>query len=211
MPGVHAVLTADDLPPRMAHRPNPDAGAQPVDQDAAHAARARARRSLLRRPEHRRGDRRHRYLAEDAAAAVEVDFDVLAAVSDCRDAVEAGRAARAQPTSRATSRLSCPMSYGDVDAAFAGAAHVFEEEMCLHRGGGHDARRPRRAGELRRGGRHADGVVGDADAASRPRHARRSARAQSRIDPRDRAVRGRRLRHQGAVLCRGGGDPGRGA
>ncbi len=27
------------------------------------------------------------------------------------------------------------MSYGDVDAAFAGAAHVFEEELCLHRGG----------------------------------------------------------------------------
>ena len=27
------------------------------------------------------------------------------------------------------------MSYGDVDAAFAGAAHVFEEEIFLHRGG----------------------------------------------------------------------------
>ena len=42
------------------------------------------------------------------------------------------------------------MSYGDVDAAFQNAPHVFEEEMCQHRGGGHDAGRPRRAGEPRR-------------------------------------------------------------
>ena len=27
------------------------------------------------------------------------------------------------------------MSYGDVDAAFANAPHVFEDEMFLHRGG----------------------------------------------------------------------------
>ncbi len=34
MPGVHAVLTADDLPPRMANWANPHAGAQSGDQNA---------------------------------------------------------------------------------------------------------------------------------------------------------------------------------
>ena len=38
----------------------------------------------------------------------------------------------------------------------------------------------------------------------------RSVRAQPRIDPGDRAAGRRRLRHQGAVLSGGGGDPGRG-
>ena len=46
MPGVHAVLTADDLPPHMATS-QIDAGAQSVDQDAAHAAGWRVTRSAM--------------------------------------------------------------------------------------------------------------------------------------------------------------------
>ena len=75
----------------------------------------------------------------------------------------------------------------------------------------HGARDARRAGEPRSGVGHAHRVVRHADAASRPRHARRSARPRSRNDPHDRARCRRRLRPEGDVLSRGGGDPGGGA
>ena len=89
MPGVHAVLTADDLPRAHGDRPDPDAGAQSLDQDAAHAARAGARtKSAMSARRIAVVIADDRYLAEDAAALVEVDFDVLPAVSDCRDAVK---------------------------------------------------------------------------------------------------------------------------
>src|SRR5262249_35194405 len=86
MPGVHAVLTADDLPAHMAGSQIPMLVPNP----------------LIKTPRTQLALARHevcyvgqtiavvvadtRYLAEDAAAAVAVDFDVLPAVSDCRDA-----------------------------------------------------------------------------------------------------------------------------
>ena len=63
-----------------------------------------------------------------------VGFDVLAAVSDCRDAAKPD-AIRAHSDLASNIAAFVPMSYGDPDAAFAGAAHVFEEEIFLHRGG----------------------------------------------------------------------------
>lgn len=76
------------------------------------------------------------YVAEDAAALVEVEFEALAAVSDCRTALGAG-APRVHAD--ATDNLVAAFStgYGDVDAAFANAAHVFAERFWLHRGCGH--------------------------------------------------------------------------
>ncbi len=76
----------------------------------------------------------NRYLAEDAAAAVSVEFELMPAVSDCRDAVKPN-AAHAHSDLASNVAAVVPMSYGDVDAAFAGAPHVFEEELSLHRGG----------------------------------------------------------------------------
>jgi carbon-monoxide dehydrogenase large subunit len=75
-----------------------------------------------------------RHAAEDAAAAVKVDFEALAAVSDPRDAAAPG-AVRAHSDLASNIAASFPIAYGDVEAAFANAAHVFEEEMFLHRGG----------------------------------------------------------------------------
>jgi carbon-monoxide dehydrogenase large subunit len=76
----------------------------------------------------------NRYLAEDAAAAVAIDFEVLPAVSDYRDAAQSG-AACAHSDLASNIAAVVPMTYGDVEAAFARAAHVFEEELSLHRGG----------------------------------------------------------------------------
>ncbi len=75
-----------------------------------------------------------RYLAEDAAAAVNVAFELLPAVSDCRDAVKP-TAATVHSDLAGNIAAVVPLAYGEVDAAFAGAAHVFEESFRLHRGG----------------------------------------------------------------------------
>jgi carbon-monoxide dehydrogenase large subunit len=133
MPGVHAVLTADNLPPRMAGGQIPMLVPNP----------------LIKTPRTQLALARHevcyvgqtiavviadsRYLAEDAAAAVAVDFEVLPAVSDCRDAARPD-APRAHSDLASNIAAIVPMSYGDVDAAFANATHVFEEQLALHRG-----------------------------------------------------------------------------
>src|SRR5262249_29775496 len=75
-----------------------------------------------------------RYLAEDAAALVAVDYEPLPAVSDCAAAIEPGSPfAHADAASNLAARVL--ISHGDADAAFARAAHVFRERISLHRGG----------------------------------------------------------------------------
>jgi len=134
MPGVHAVLTADDLPPRMANSQIPMLVPNPSIKTP------RTQLALARREVCYVGQTiavaiaDDRYLAEDAAAAVNVEFELLPAVSDCRDAARAG-APRAHGDLTTNVAAVVAMSYGDVEAAFARAAHVFEEELALHRGG----------------------------------------------------------------------------
>ncbi len=77
-----------------------------------------------------------RRIAEDAARLVGLDIEPLPAVVDPFAAVATG-AARV--------RLDCPdnlvartaIDYGDVDRAFAGAAHRLAGRFHLHKGGGH--------------------------------------------------------------------------
>ena len=134
MPGVHAVLTAHDLPQRLAVTQIPMLVPHPaIKTPRTQLALARGEVCFV-------GEAvavavaESRYGAEDAAAAVKIDFETLPAVSDCRDAVKPGAACvHSDLATNVAARV--PMSYGDVDAAFANAAHVFEEEMFLHRGG----------------------------------------------------------------------------
>ena len=134
MPGVHAVLTADDLPPRMANGQIPMLVPNPA------ITTPRTQLALARDEVCYVGQTiavviaDDRYLAEDAAAAVAVDFEVLPSVSDCRDAAKTG-APRVHSDLASNIAAFVPMSYGDVDAAFANAPHVFEDELFLHRGG----------------------------------------------------------------------------
>ena len=77
-----------------------------------------------------------RRIAEDAAALVALELEPLPAVVDPRAGLERG-APRA--------RLDCPdnlvahwvVQYGDVETAFAAAAHRVSEHFRLHKGGGH--------------------------------------------------------------------------
>ncbi|MEP9349451.1 xanthine dehydrogenase family protein molybdopterin-binding subunit [Xanthobacter sp. KR7-225] len=135
MAGVVAVLTADDLPAPMA-------GARmPMLVPNAAIAALRTQHCLARDEVCYVGQTvavviaESRYLAEDAAAMVDVDYDPLPAVSDCRAALEPGAptAHRDLPDNLAS---AFRQSFGDVEAAFAGAPHVFRESLFQHRGGG---------------------------------------------------------------------------
>src|SRR5258707_7584970 len=75
-----------------------------------------------------------RHVAEDAAALVEVDYEPLPAVSDCAAAMMPGSPlAHAGSSSNIAARV--PITVGDADTAFAGAAHVVRERLFIHRGG----------------------------------------------------------------------------
>ena len=135
MPGVHAVIAADDLPGPMRSEPMP----MLLPNSAISAV---CTQHVLARGEVFYVGQPiavviadSRYIAEDAAAAVVVHYDALHAVSDCRDAIKDGaRRAHAALDSNVLSTFR--LAYGDVDSAFADAAHVFEEEIWQHRGGG---------------------------------------------------------------------------
>src|SRR5215470_15446972 len=136
LPGVHAVLTLDDLAPVLAKRRmlrHSNSGT-PLDRywsfalaDGEVSYVGEAVAIVLADS---------RYLAEDAAALVAVDYDVLPAVSDCRASVAAGSpAVRRELNSNIAATYK--VAYGDAGAAFAKAAHVFHEELWQHRGAAH--------------------------------------------------------------------------
>src|SRR5262245_29358636 len=90
LPGVHAVLTLDDLAPVLAGRRmrrHSNSGT-PLDRfwsfalaDGETSYVGEAVAIVLADD---------RYMAEDAAAQVAVDYDVLPAAADCRKAIEVG-------------------------------------------------------------------------------------------------------------------------
>src|ERR1700674_3822889 len=135
LPGVHAVMTANDLPDPMRTLRIPMM--LPVGNNPA----MRTQHCLAHDEVNYVGHALavviadNRYIAEDAAAMVMVDYDVLPAASDARDAVAPG-APQVHSDIANNIALVVPTSFGDVDAAFARAAHVFEEEIWAHRGGG---------------------------------------------------------------------------
>jgi carbon-monoxide dehydrogenase large subunit len=74
-----------------------------------------------------------RYVAEDAAALIDVDYEVLVAAIDCR----AEGAPPVRRELRSNRVISYKVGYGDIEAAFAKAAHVVREELWVHRGAAH--------------------------------------------------------------------------
>ena len=77
-----------------------------------------------------------RYIAEDAAQLVEVDYDLLPAAADCRDALADG-APTVHKDAKDNLLAEFSMGYGDIDAAFGKAAHIYSEHITQHRGGSH--------------------------------------------------------------------------
>jgi aerobic carbon-monoxide dehydrogenase large subunit len=136
LPGVHAVLSLDDLAPvlaqrRMMRRSN---SGNPLDAMWPFALADREVSYVGEPVAIVVAD--DRYVAEDAAALVAVDYEALPSVSDCR--------AAARPDAPAVRReiaanviASYKVGYGDVAAAFAGARHVVRQELWQHRGAAH--------------------------------------------------------------------------
>jgi carbon-monoxide dehydrogenase large subunit len=135
-PGVHAVFTLDDLAAVLARRRmlrHSNSGT-PLDRvwpfaladgEVSYVGETVA---LVIADD--------RYLAEDAAALVEIDYEILPAAADCRKA--------AQPDAPAVRRelksnviASYRVAFGDAEAAFGKAAHVFHEDFWQHRGAAH--------------------------------------------------------------------------
>ena len=136
MPGVHAVYTLADLAPHL------------TDTRLMVAMPSPSYRLELNRPVLASEEVVHvgeaivmvvaedRYLAEDAAAAVMVEYDPLDAVADCVAALEPG-APKAHATAPSNLVAEMTIEYGAVDASFAAAAHVVRERLWIHRGGSH--------------------------------------------------------------------------
>ena len=76
-----------------------------------------------------------RYIAEDAAVLVDVEYETLPSVAGSASAFAVG----APSVHRDHENLLCSFeqSYGDVGAAFASAPHVFRESFVQHRGAAH--------------------------------------------------------------------------
>ena len=77
-----------------------------------------------------------RYLAEDAAALVAVDYEPLPAVSDCRQALRPG-APRAHRGRAGNLLVEFRQAYGDVADAFARANRRLGVSLKQHRGVAH--------------------------------------------------------------------------
>jgi aerobic carbon-monoxide dehydrogenase large subunit len=134
-PGVHAVLTLADLKPLLTHERLPlQFRTAQLPADITPLVLAKDEVAFV-------GEAvavviaQSRYLAEDAAALVAVDYEPLPAVSDCRKALapKAPRAHRA----RANLLTEFKQSYGDVAGAFARAPRRVSISLKQHRGGAH--------------------------------------------------------------------------
>ena len=79
---------------------------------------------------------RTRHIAEDAMAAVAIDWEPLPAISDARDALAEGAILSHTDGANNIAAKFIPQ-YGDVDAAFSKAAKTVSVSIRHHRGGGH--------------------------------------------------------------------------
>ena len=133
VPGVHAVLRLEDL---GADRPMVQANPHPLlKQNLTQYPLARDEVCYV-------GEAiamviaENRYIAEDAASLVQVDYEPLPAVVDVCDAAKPG-APRVHADSPDNLVARIPWKFGDADAAFSSAPRIFAERYKQHRGGCH--------------------------------------------------------------------------
>jgi carbon-monoxide dehydrogenase large subunit len=136
LPGVHAVLTLDHLArvmaqrrmTRVSHSGTALGDVWPfalADREVSYVGEAVALAVAD-----------NRYLAEDAAALVDVQYQALPCISDCRDA-NAANAPLVRQELSSNVLTAYKVGYGDVEPAFRDAAHVLRTELWQNRGGAH--------------------------------------------------------------------------
>jgi carbon-monoxide dehydrogenase large subunit len=134
VPGVHAVLTLDDLAEVMVQRRmirHSNSG-MPLDKAWPYAL-ANGEVCYVGEPV-AMVVADNRYIAEDAASQVMVDYEELPFVADVRTAKDSAPIRRELSSNIVT---TYKVAFGDADAAFAKAAHVFKQELWQHRGAAH--------------------------------------------------------------------------
>lgn len=135
LPGVAAVYTIDDLLPVLSQERIPENFPTPGDRvDVGPYVLARGEVCYVGEPivaviaE-------NRYVAEDAAQLVVVDYDPLPVLADPRDAAKPDaplvNSRQAEPGNIVH---DLDFGHGDADKAFANAAHVVRSELYQHRG-----------------------------------------------------------------------------
>jgi aerobic carbon-monoxide dehydrogenase large subunit len=133
VPGVIAVLTLDDLAPVMKQR-----RMNRVSNSGTNLAQswpfalADGEVSFVGEPV-AIVIATDRYIAEDAAALIEVEYEVLAAAIDCR-AEDAPPVRRELRSNRV---IAYKVGYGDIETAFVKPAHIVREDLWVHRGAAH--------------------------------------------------------------------------
>ncbi|MBT5049475.1 MAG: xanthine dehydrogenase family protein molybdopterin-binding subunit [Rhodospirillaceae bacterium] len=135
-PGVLAVHTLDDLKPYLVATRLPISTADP-DQPSHSAPGVLAGPEVCHVGEAIAvviAETRHQ--AEDAAALIQIDYEILPSVSDCRDAL-APDAPPVHLSRENNLSLTRSVDFGDIDAAFSDATHVFQEKLWQHKGAAH--------------------------------------------------------------------------
>jgi len=136
MPGVVAVFAIDDLGEPLSSARMPEMMPAPIIR-RAHTQYVLARDEVCYVGEPVAmvvADSRHR--AEDAASAVDVDYEVIPAVVDIRSALGEG-APRAHLGTIDNLAARLEVGFGDIEAAFAKAEHQLEFSLEQHRGIAH--------------------------------------------------------------------------
>jgi aerobic carbon-monoxide dehydrogenase large subunit len=136
LPGVHAVFTFADIAPLLAQERLPlQFRTDQLPQDVAPFVLAKDEVAFV-------GEAiavviaQSRAIAEDAAALVDVDYEPLPAVSDCREALRPG-APLAHRGKASNLLIEFRQAYGDAAGAFARAPHRAAVKLKQHRGGAH--------------------------------------------------------------------------
>jgi carbon-monoxide dehydrogenase large subunit len=134
IPGVHAVLTLDDIAKAMVNRRmvrHSNSG-MPLDKAWAYAL-APGEVCYVGEPIAMvLAD--SRAVAEDAATVVSVDYEPLPFVADVRKARDSAPIRRELSSNIVT---TYKVAFGDADAAFKRATHVFATPLWQHRGAAH--------------------------------------------------------------------------
>ncbi len=136
LPGVHGAFTAQDLMGELTHWRMPLGFAFAVlPENTVPFVLARKEVAFV-------GEAiavivaQSRHVAEDAAALVAIDFEVLPAISDLRQALEPN-APVVRTELQSNSLQNYTLAYGDIDAAFLEADITIEESFSAHRGCAH--------------------------------------------------------------------------
>jgi carbon-monoxide dehydrogenase large subunit len=135
LPGVHAVFTLDDFRPYIRDPLIRTALPSPSFKESRHRPLLADREAVYVGEAVAVVVADDRYIAEDAVALVDIDWDPLPAAADVRSAL-APDAPVAHGDAKHNVAAEFTFDFGDIDSAFGAAKHTFSGTWSMHRGVG---------------------------------------------------------------------------